>query len=160
MGPPPTPTELLPLSPPTPTASSPLPSVPSPLWFALTCPPPLSTLESTPDSTAVSLPSTATTTATTTASVRLSPTPMARSTAVFPLPTPTPTTSDTPPATATAATPTLTTAMATAATSTDKPSNAFKGLRTKTNRTKCCSLVEKTNCLVDLCNVRNESQIN
>merc|ERR1712037_513115 len=139
MGPPPTPTELLPLSPPTPTASSPLPSVPSPLWFALTCPPPLSTLESTPESTTVSLPSTATTTATTTASVRLSPTPMARSTAVFPLPTPTPTTSDTTPATATPAT------------STDKPSNVFKGLRTKTNRTKCCSLVEKTNCLVDLC---------
>merc|ERR1712212_153458 len=79
-------------------------------------------LESTPDSP----PSTATTTATTTASarLRLSPTPLARFTLVFPLSTPTPlatpTTLDTPPTLATPATLMLTTA--TPATTTDKSS--------------------------------------
>merc|ERR1712080_474094 len=102
-----------------------------PLW----CPmlPLMGTLESTPDSP----PSTATTTAS--ARLRLSPTPLARSTD---------TTLDTPTsATATLATLTTTaTATATPATTTDK--SFLKGLGTKSNGTKCCSLVEKTNVLL------------
>merc|ERR1712183_1217014 len=78
----------------------------------------------TPESTTDSLPSTATTTAS--ARLRLSPTPLARFTLVFPLSTPTllatPTTLDTPPTLATPATLTLTTATATPATTTDKSS--------------------------------------
>merc|ERR1712193_342294 len=136
------------LPPPTPTVLSPLWSALSPpLWFVpwllllsvLMCPPlwcptlpPLSTLESTleftPESTLLestpdSPPSTATTTATTTASarLRLSPTPLARFTLVFPLSTPT--LLATPPTLDTPATLMLTTATATPATTTDKSSN-------------------------------------